>query len=69
MGPATINDTGLPENTPAAKPDGAIWQLLRNPKLSRYTLVADNCAVTEAKRNIPVKADAQAVRDMDALLS
>jgi uncharacterized protein len=53
----------------AAKSDGAIRQLLRNLKLSRHTLVADTYVQTEAKRNIAAKADAQAVRDLDALLS
>ena len=53
----------------AAKSDGAIRQLMRNLKLAKHTLVADSYVQTEASRNIAAKADAQAVRDLDALLS
>ena len=53
----------------AAKSDGAIRQLLRNLTLAKHTLVADSYVQAEAQRNIAAKADAQAVRDLDALLS
>ena len=53
----------------AAKSDGAIRQLLRNLTLAKHTLVADGYVQAEAQRNIAAKADAQAVRDLDALLS
>lgn len=51
-----------------AKSAGAVRQLLRNLELSRHTLVADTYVQTEAQRNIAAKADAQCVRDLDALL-
>ena len=53
----------------AAKSDGAIRQLLRNLTLARHTLVADSYVQAEAQRNIAAKADAQAMRDLDTLLS
>ena len=53
----------------AAKSDGAIRQLLRNLTLAKHTLVADSYVALEARRNIAAKADAQAVRDLDTLLS
>lgn len=53
----------------AAKSDGAIRQLLRNLTLAKHFLVADSYVQTEAQRNISAKADAQAVRDLAALLS
>ena len=53
----------------AAKSDGAIRQLLRHLKLAKHTLVADSYLRLEASRNIASKADAQAVSDLDALLS
>jgi hypothetical protein len=53
----------------AAKSDGAIRQLLRHLTLAQHTLVADSYVQLEAQRNIAAKADAQAVRDLDALLS
>ena len=53
----------------AAKSDGAIRQLLRNLTLAEHILVADGYVQAEAQRNIAAKADAQAVRDLDALLS
>jgi uncharacterized protein len=53
----------------AAKSDGAIRQLLRKLTLAKHTLVADSYVQTEAQRNIAAKADAQAVHDLDTLLS
>ena len=53
----------------AGKSDGAIRQLLRHLTLAKHTLVADSYVQLEAQRNIAAKADAQAVRDLDALLS
>jgi uncharacterized protein len=53
----------------AAKSDGAIRQLLRNLMLAKHTLVADSYVQAEAQRNIAAKANAQAVHDLDALLS
>ena len=53
----------------AAKSDGAIRQLLRHLTLAKHTLVADSYVQAEAHRNIAAKADAQAVRDLDTLLS
>lgn len=57
----------------AAKSDGAIRQLLRNLTLAKHTLVADSYVQLEASRNIAAKADAQAdaqaVRDLDALFN
>ena len=54
---------------PVAKSACAVRQLLRNLKLSRHTLVAGTHVQTEAKHNIAAEADAQAVRDLDTLLS
>ena len=53
----------------AAKSDGAIRQLLRHLTLAKHTLVADSYVQAEAQRNIAAKAGAQAMRDLDALLS
>ena len=53
----------------AAKSDSAIRQLLRHLKLAKHTLVADSYVQAEAIRNIAAKADAQAVSDLDTLLS
>ncbi len=53
----------------AAKSDGAIRQLLKNLTRTKHTLVADTYVQAEASRNIAAKADAQAIRDLDALLS
>ena len=53
----------------AAKSDGAIRQLLRNLTLANHTLVADSYVKAEAQRNIAAKANEQAMRDLDALLS
>ena len=52
----------------AAKSDGAIRQLLRKLIRAQHTLVADSYVQAEAQRNIAAKADAQAVRDLDALV-
>ena len=53
----------------AAKSDGSIRQLLRHLKLANHALVAESHVEAEASRNIAAKADAQAVSDLDALLS
>ena len=52
----------------AAKSDGAIRQLLHRLIQAQHTLVPDSYVQAEAQRNIAAKADAQAVRDLDALL-
>ena len=52
----------------AAKSSGAIRQLLKKLLGKKHTLVADGYVHAEAIRNIAVKADAQAVRDLEALL-
>ena len=53
----------------AAKSDGAVRQLLRNLQQASHALVADSYVQTEAVRNIAAKADTQAARYLDALLS
>lgn len=53
----------------AAKSDGAIRQLLRNLDSAQHTLVADSYVQAEAMRNIAAKADAQAISDLEALLT
>ena len=53
----------------AAKSSGAIWQLLTELQHKQHTLVADGYVQAEARCNIAAKADAQAMRDLEALLS
>lgn len=53
----------------AAKSNGAIRQLFENLTLAKHMLVADTYVQAEAIRNIAAKANEQAARDLDTLLS
>ncbi len=52
----------------AAKSTGAIRQLLGQLNESRYTLVADDYVVAEARRNLIRKAGSDAITYLEALL-